>query len=61
MTDGGRMGGDLDDDNLGKAAAVLSNPANWRGLDDAAKRRFQAEIDRNLTPEQQRAIRAHRR
>jgi hypothetical protein len=55
------MGGDLDDDNLGKAAAVLSNPANWRGLDDAAKRRFQAEIDRNLTPEQQRAIRAHRR
>lgn len=56
----GRKGGDLDDDNLGKAAAQLSNPDNWGGLSQAQKDALQAELNNSLTAEQQRALDALR-
>lgn len=56
----GRKGGDLDDDNLGKAAAQLSNPDNWGGLSQSEKDVLQAEINSDLTAEQQRALDALR-
>jgi hypothetical protein len=52
----GRRGGDLDDDNLGKAAAALSNRDNWRGLSEDQKDALEAEINNNLTAEQKRAL-----
>lgn len=56
----GRKGGDLDDDNLGKAAAQLSNRDNWRGLSETEKDALQAELNSILTAEQQRALDALR-
>lgn len=55
MADEGRMGGELDPTTQAAIAAV-ANPDNWRGLTDAKKAELQAEIDKNLTPEQKRTV-----
>lgn len=56
----GRKGGDLDDDNQGRAAAALSNRDNWRGLSEDQKDALEAEINNNLSAEQRRTLDAFR-
>lgn len=51
------MGGELEP-GMQAAIAAVANPDNWRGLTDAEKQRLQADINANLTPEQQRTVNA---
>lgn len=49
------ISGDLDPNTVAAIGAV-ANSDNWRGLDDAGKKRLQAEIDKGLTKEQKRTV-----
>ena len=49
------MGGEIEPD-MAAAIGAVANPDNWRGLNEAGKKRLQAEIDKNLSPKDKRIV-----